>query len=38
MYTDIIKKELCTGCMACKNICPKNAINIYRDKNGFEYP
>lgn len=38
MLENVIEKSKCVGCMACKNICPKNAINIKIDKNGFEYP
>lgn len=32
------KKENCCGCTACKNICPKNAINMIPDREGFLYP
>lgn len=35
---DVIEKDKCTGCMACKNVCPVNAIKIERDTNGFQYP
>lgn len=28
----------CTGCGACYNICPKNAITMYRDNEGFLRP
>ena len=28
----------CTGCEACANICPKNAIDMIRDAEGFAYP
>jgi len=28
----------CSGCAACANICPKNAINMTRDAEGFSYP
>lgn len=35
---DIIKKENCTGCMACKSICPKKAITIKIQEDGFSYP
>lgn len=36
---DIIKKDECTGCMACNNICPRNAIKIENDEiTGFQYP
>lgn len=35
---DIIEKDNCTGCMACMNICPKKAIKIESEKDGFAYP
>ena len=28
----------CTGCTACMNICPKNAISMQPDQEGFLYP
>ena len=28
----------CNGCEACANICPKNAITMTRDAEGFSYP
>lgn len=28
----------CTGCYACANACPKNAISMVRNAEGFEYP
>lgn len=28
----------CSGCTACANICPKNAIEMTRDAEGFAYP
>ncbi len=34
----IIDKELCTGCTACMNICPKNAITMVKDSEGFKHP
>lgn len=34
----ICEKEKCTGCFACYNICPKNAIEMKEDDNGFVYP
>lgn len=34
----VIDKNRCTGCMCCKNVCVNNAIDIYRDKEGFDYP
>ena len=33
----ICKKEDCTGCFACYNICPKNAINMKEDEYGYIY-
>lgn len=37
-YIEIKDKELCSGCTACKNNCPKNAIEMVADKEGFLYP
>lgn len=34
----IVDKELCTGCTACANICPKGAINLKEDNEEFKYP
>ena len=31
-------KDFCTGCNACKSICPKNAISMFEDDEGFRYP
>lgn len=31
-------KELCTGCGACASGCPKNAIHLLPDREGFLYP
>ena len=33
----ICKKEKCTGCYACYNICPKNAIEMKEDEYGNIY-
>ncbi|PWJ37001.1 Coenzyme F420 hydrogenase/dehydrogenase, beta subunit C-terminal domain [Fibrobacter succinogenes] len=33
-----ISKLNCTGCCACVNICPKNAIKIVTDDEGFYVP
>ncbi|MGN1344093.1 MAG: 4Fe-4S dicluster domain-containing protein [Traorella sp.] len=33
-----LKKELCCGCSACYAICPKQAIELILDEEGFEYP
>lgn len=32
------KKEECCGCTACYAICPKKAIRMIIDEEGFEYP
>lgn len=34
----IIDKDKCCGCLACVSICPKNAINVIEDENGFKEP
>lgn len=31
-------KEKCSGCGACKNICPVSAIEMKKDGRGFLYP
>lgn len=33
-----LKKEECTGCGVCSNICTKNAIEMVNDSCGFLYP
>lgn len=35
---EIVSKNLCTGCTACKSICPKNAIEMIEDIEGFKVP
>lgn len=35
---DLKRKENCTGCKACGDICPKEAITFQTDKEGFWYP
>lgn len=32
------RKEDCCGCTACFAICPKSAIYMAEDEEGFEYP
>lgn len=32
------RKEDCCGCTACYNVCPKEAIKIEPDREGFLYP
>lgn len=40
MRVDHIKnwRSKCTGCAACENVCPKNAIQMIIAADGFEYP
>lgn len=35
---EIIKKQDCSGCHACYNVCPVNCITMIGDKEGFLYP
>lgn len=35
---DKIKKELCTGCDACYNVCPEDCVEMVVDNMGFRYP
>lgn len=35
---EITRKENCSGCGSCANICPKNCITMQMDKEGFLYP
>lgn len=32
------RKEECCGCTACFAICPKFAISMHSDEEGFDYP
>jgi len=32
------RKEECCGCTACMSICPKQAITMIADEEGFLYP
>lgn len=32
------KNHQCTGCEACKNVCPAKCINMILDEEGFNYP
>lgn len=34
----IEKKEDCCGCTACYNSCPRKAISMKPDQEGFLYP
>lgn len=31
-------KENCCGCTACYAICPRSAISMQSDDEGFDYP
>ena len=35
---EICEKNRCTGCQACMNICPMDAISFHEDLKGFLYP
>lgn len=35
---NIVDKAKCCGCTACANICPKGAIDMVPDEEGFLYP
>ena len=37
-FIKIKDKKLCCGCAACYSICPKNAIIMTEDEEGFQYP
>ena len=30
--------DTCTGCFACKAVCPHDAIEKHMDNDGFYYP
>lgn len=38
MLEFIDKKKDCTGCGACLNVCPVDAITMHKDEEGFFYP
>lgn len=35
---EIKEKEKCCGCTACYSVCPKEAIAMQADEEGFKYP
>ena len=35
---EILEKKECCGCGACMQICPKQAINMKENAEGFLYP
>ena len=38
MTVDILQKDLCTGCGACFNACPTDAITMQPNEEGFLEP
>lgn len=34
----VILAEKCTGCQACKHVCPRRAIDMVEDSEGFLLP
>lgn len=34
---EIVDKKRCTGCSACASICPKGAIKLVEDDEGFKH-
>ena len=32
------RREDCCGCSACYAICPKSAVTMKEDEEGFDYP
>ena len=35
---ELAPKTLCSGCAACRAVCPKSAISMVADSEGFLYP
>lgn len=35
---NIVSKDECCGCSGCKQICPKSAITMIENEEGFKYP
>ena len=38
MNSLLTDNQFCTSCAACENVCPKDAISMHLDKNGFLRP
>lgn len=38
MMVELCSVEKCTGCGACYNVCPKQAISMQADEEGFLRP
>ena len=34
---EVVNKVKCCGCYACYNKCPRKAINMIQDEDGFKY-
>lgn len=34
----VVEKSKCSGCLACREICPVSAIDVIKDEEGFQYP
>ncbi len=35
---NVLEKNKCSGCSACANACPKNAIEMIKNEDGFIHP
>ena len=35
---NIYNQDICTGCGACINICPEEALVMTEESRGFQYP
>lgn len=35
---DVVRQDRCTGCGACFNACPRDAIKMKYDEEGFQFP
>lgn len=33
-----VEKNMCCGCSACVQVCPKHCISFIEDEEGFLYP
>lgn len=38
MNVESIEKDMCCGCTGCLSVCPRNAISMRADEEGFLYP
>lgn len=37
-FPKLVQRTDCTGCTACASVCPKDAISMEADREGFAYP